>query len=159
MGCDYPSEDIMRYELHTDIDIEAPPETVWDVLTDLAGYADWNPFIVAAAGSVDVGARLTNRLQPPGGRAMTIKPTVTVADEGSTFEWLGRLGLPGVFDGRHRFELHPTATGTRLVHNESFSGLLVRPLRSSLDTETRAGFVAMNTALRETAEARVRNPS
>ncbi len=146
----------MRHELHTEIEIEAPPTTVWAVLTELDSYRDWNPFIVTATGSVTVGGRLTNRLQPPGGRAMTFKPTVTIVDEDSVFEWLGRLGFPGLFDGRHRFELHPTATGTRLVHSEYFSGLLVRVLRSSLDNETKAGFVAMNTALRATAEARVR---
>jgi len=90
---------------------------------------------------------------------MTIKPTVTVVEEGSVFEWLGRLGAPGIFDGRHRFELHPTATGTRLVHDEYFRGVLVRLLRSSLDNETTARFVAMNSALRARAEARVRHGS
>ncbi len=149
----------MRHELHTEIEIAADPATVWAVLTDLDDYANWNPFIVEAAGVVAVGQRLTNRLQPPGGRAMTFKPTVTVVEEGSVFEWLGRLGLPGIFDGRHRFELHPTATGTRLVHNEHFSGLLVRLLRSSLDSQTKDGFLAMNSALRARVEAMADNGS
>jgi len=33
----------MRHELRIDIDIEAKPETVWAVLTDLDSYQDWNP--------------------------------------------------------------------------------------------------------------------
>lgn len=149
----------MRHELHTEIEIDASPAVVWAVLTDLDRYSQWNPFIVSASGRVEVGERLTNRLQPPGGRAMTIKPTVTAVEAGSVFEWLGRLGVSGLFDGRHRFELHPTAAGTRLVHNEFFSGILVRPFRKSLDGETKAGFEAMNTALKARAEANVPSDS
>ena len=54
----------------------------------------------------------------------------------------------GLFDGRHRFELTPTPAGTHLVQSESFSGVLVRPLRGFLDGGTLAGFRAMNEALR-----------
>jgi hypothetical protein len=143
----------MRHELHTEITIDAPPETVWDVVTDLNQYAQWNPFIVSAAGEVAVGKRLTNRMVPPAGKAMTFKPTVTEVDTGQTFEWLGRLGLPGVFDGRHRFDLSPTPDGgTRVVHSEQFSGVLVRFMRKSLDTQTKQGFEVMNTALKTRAE-------
>jgi hypothetical protein len=138
----------MRHELHTEIDIPAAPEEVWSHLTDLAAYAEWNPFIVSAAGSAVVGGRLALRMEPPGGRPVTMRPTVTAADQGGAFEWLGHLGVPGVFDGRHRFELEPTDSGTRLTQREEFTGLLVRPFRRSLDTTTRAGFDAMNDALR-----------
>lgn len=145
----------MRHDLHTTIEIAAPVDIVWDVLTDLSRYADWNPFIVEAAGTAAVGQRLTNRLQPPGGRAMTFRPTVTEVAEGRSFEWLGRLGPPGVFDGRHRFELAATpAGGTLVTHTEHLSGVLVRALRRSLDTRTVAGFNAMNVALKDRAEAR-----
>lgn len=144
----------MKHELHTEIDIEAPPETVWGILTDLAHFTDWNPFIVSSEGKVEAGERLKNRLQPPGGKAMTFRPTVTAVEPNEVFEWLGRLGLPGIFDGRHRFELEPTAAGgTRLVHSEQLNGVLVRFLRKSLDNQTLAGFVAMNTALKDRAEA------
>ena len=146
----------MRHELHTEITIDAPADVGWEVLTDLERYADWNPFIVAASGTVAVGQRLVNRLQPPGGKAMTFKPTVTEVDEARTFEWLGRLVLPRIFDGRHRFELRTTESGgTHLIHSEHFSGLLVRVMRASLDSDTRAGFEAMNDALKRRAESKV----
>ncbi len=150
----------MRHHLQTEIEIEAPTDTVWEVLVDLDHYADWNPFIVESSGTVAVGSRLTNRLQPSGGRTVTFRPTVTEVVEGRVFEWLGRLGIPGLFDGRHRFELHPTAAGgTRLVHGEEFRGILVRPLRRSLDRDTLPGFEAMNAALKTRAEARAASRS
>ena len=85
---------------------------------------------------------------------MTFRPQVTVVETDRVFEWLGRLGLPGVFDGRHRFELESTPTGTRLTQTEAFSGVLVRFMRRSLDSKTMQGFEAMNSALRDRAEAR-----
>lgn len=144
----------MEHQLHTEIDIDAPLETVWQVLTDLGSYSEWNPFIVAADGNVVVGERLTNRLQPPGGKAMTFRPTVTAVEQGHVFEWLGRLVLPGIFDGRHRFELDSNANGgTHLLHTEQVNGVLVRFVRKSLDTKTREGFIVMNSALKARAEA------
>jgi len=144
----------MGHQLHTDIDISAPPEVVWTVLTDLDGYSEWNPFIVEASGDVAIGSKLVNRMQPPGGRGMTFKPTVTVLERARTFEWLGRPVVPGIFDGRHRFDLVATPSGgTHLTHTEKFSGVLVRSMRKSLDTHTHAGFLAMNEALKTQAEA------
>lgn len=143
----------MAHQLRTDIEIDAAPETVWAVLTDLDAYPDWNPFITSAEGTVAVGERLTNRLAPPGGKAMTFRPTVTEIDDGRVFEWLGRLGVPGVFDGRHRFEIEATDNGSRLVHTERITGALVPFLKKTLDTKALAGFEAMNSALKARAEA------
>ena len=138
----------MRHEIRTEIDIEAPPDEVWGHLVDLDAYESWNPFITRAEGAAEGGRRLSLRMQPAGGRAITIRPTVTAASPGAAFEWLGHLGVPGIFDGRHRFELSDVPSGTHLVQRETFRGVLVRPLRRSLDTGTRAGFEAMNAALR-----------
>lgn len=146
----------MHHELHTEIEIDAPIEAVWETLTDLATYSNWNPFIVSAEGRAAVGERITNRLQPPGGRAMTFKPRVTVFEPTVAFEWLGRLGLPGIFDGRHRFDLAPTTSGgTLVVQSEQFSGILVRLMRTSLNTRTMAGFKAMNAALRARVQSTI----
>ena len=143
----------MQHELHTEIDIDATPQVVWQVLTDLDTYEEWNPFITSAAGKAEVGEQLVNRIEPPGGSAMTFKPKVTVAEPAETFEWLGKLGLTGVFDGRHRFEIEATSTGSKLKQSELFDGVLVRFMRKSLDTKTKAGFESMNVALKSRAEA------
>lgn len=144
----------MKHRLETEIDINASPEIVWDILTDLDSYGEWNPFIVSSEGAVAVGERLTNLLQPPGGKAMTFRPTVTEVEGNRSFEWLGQLGFPGVFDGRHRFELEETENGTHFIHTERFDGALVRFMRKSLDTQTLEGFEQMNAALKTRAEER-----
>jgi len=136
-------------------DIAAPVETVWAELTDVSAYDAWNPFITMFEGELVVGSRVEVGIAPPGGRPMTFRPTITVVEEGSCLEWLGRLVMPGVFDGRHSFHLEALAGGrTRLTQAEEFSGLLV-PLTGKTLEKTRAGFEAMNQALRLRAETAV----
>jgi len=142
----------MKHCLRTEAHIEASPDAVWKILTDLERYPEWNPFVVSSRGTVAVGRTLTNRLRPTAGRTRTFTPTVTVVDPPRTFEWLGHLGVRGIFDGRHRFELTATPTGTRLTQLEQFSGLLVRFMRRSLDRDTASSFDAMNNALKARAE-------
>ena len=126
--------------------LDATADRVWQTLTNLAGYHRWNPFITAAAGTIKVGERLDLTIQPPGSRAMTFTPWVTAVEQHHYIEWLGRLLLPGIFDGRHSFTLTPRAGGrTLLQQSETFSGALA--FAGSTLARTRAGFVAMNEAI------------
>ena len=36
---------VLSRVLDTSIDIDAPPQRVWDVLLDLRAWQEWNPFI------------------------------------------------------------------------------------------------------------------
>jgi hypothetical protein len=140
--------------IRTEIHIEAPPETVWQVLTDFRQYPDWNPFMPHAEGDIREGATIEVRIEPPGGRGMTFRPTLRRVEPNRELRWLGRLLLPKLFDGEHIFELHPAEEGTRFIQRENFGGLLVPLLWGTLEGATRRGFEAMNQALKERAEAR-----
>lgn len=140
-------------EISTDVEINAPASRVWEILTELAEYPKWNPFIRRAGGNVREGAKLEIRIEPGDGSTMTFKPTVLRADAGKEFRWLGRLILPGLFDGEHIFQLSAMGSdGTRLVHREEFRGILVPLLWGSLEAKTKKGFEAMNLALKQRAE-------
>ena len=141
-------------ELRTTIQIDAPPERVWEVLTDFASYPEWNPYLTSVTGVAERGEKLAVRFEPPEGRGMTIKPTVLRADGPREFRWLGRLVLPRVFDGQHIFELEAHEGGTRFVQREEFRGALVTPLLAWVGKSTEAGFTQMNEALKKRAEAR-----
>ena len=91
-------------------------------------------------------------MQQPGRKPITFRPTVTEVIPGSVFEWLGHLGVRGTFDGRHRFELEESDGGTRLTHSETFTGIIVPLLFRVLEKGTRAGFEAMNAALKTRVE-------
>ncbi|MDO8147715.1 MULTISPECIES: SRPBCC domain-containing protein [unclassified Isoptericola] len=135
------------------VEIDRAPADVWSVLADTARYPDWNPFITRLSGDLEVGSRLEAVIEPPGGRPMTFRPTVVDREPGRVLHWRGRLLLPGIFDGDHRFELDELSSGrTLLTQSETFSGVLVPLLRSIL-APTRLGFEQMNDALKARTEA------
>ena len=137
----------------TSIEIAAPPTRVWEVLTDFPAHAEWNPFITSIAGPLTVGGRLEIFVQPPGGRGMRFKPRLLAADPARELRWRGKLLLPGLFDGEHRFRLEAVPGGTRLHHGERFSGLLVATMSAAALGAIEQGFVAMNEALKARAES------
>jgi hypothetical protein len=136
-------------ELRTEIEFEGTPQGVWDVLTDLPAYAEWNPFIKKIDGEARTGAKLEVRMEPEGERAMTFRPTVLSAEPGRELKWLGHLLLPGIFDGEHRWLIEEASSGkVRFTQSERFGGILVPFLWKKLrDGGTAKGFRAMNEAL------------
>jgi hypothetical protein len=138
-----------KARIETEIQIDAPPAAVWAVLTDGAAYPDWNPFIRSMKGTAAKGQRLENTMQPMGRKPMTFRPRVLVADPHRELRWLGRLPLPRLFDGEHYFLLEPQDTGTRLIHGESFRGLLLWVMNPE---QFRPSFRAMNQALKARVE-------
>jgi hypothetical protein len=141
-------------ELRREIDIDAPPAAVWAVLTDTRSYSEWNPFIPRLAGELREGAKLEVRIEPPGGRAMTFKPTVLGVEPDRELRWLGRFLLPGIFDGEHILHIEPLDRArSRFTQAERFRGILVPLFRGTLD-KTELGFEQMNAALKARAERR-----
>jgi hypothetical protein len=142
-------------EIRTEIDIDASPSTVWEILTDFSAFPEWNPFMRTIEGELVAGGRIRVVLQPPGRRAMTFRPTLVTVRSGRGFSWLGRLGMPGIFDGEHVHEVRPLGPDrTRYVQSERFRGLLV-PFTGGTLEGVRRGFDEMNRALKARAEAAV----
>jgi hypothetical protein len=133
------------------IRMDAPPMTVWAVLTGLDSYSDWNPLFREASGQIAVGSRITLRsVHPANGRLMTVKPKITVADPGAELRWTS--SLPPFISGEHSFTLTEADGGTRLVQAETFSGLLV-PLSSKTFARAETSFQGLNEAIKKRAEA------
>ena len=133
--------------IHTELRIDAPAQRVWEVLTDLAGHAAWDPWIGEIEGELAVGQRLRVRFTS----GETVRPVLTELQPGRSLEWLGTLGTAGLFSAQHRFELVPAGDGTRLLHSERFSGLLV-PLLGRMLGGLEQHFEALNSALKRRVE-------
>jgi len=142
-------------ELRTEIEIEAPPERVWEVLTNFAAFQEWNPFITEARGELRSGAQLSITIALPEGSEQTFRPKVVRVDPAQELRWRGTLGAAWIFSGEHFFSLEALDEGrrTRLVHGEDFSGILVKFLGPTL-TRTARGFVLMNQSTKRRCEGR-----
>jgi hypothetical protein len=135
----------------TAVDIDAPAAAIWRVLVDFPAYPDWNPFIRRIKGEARVGHRLEVTVEPQGRKPMTFKPTVRVADADRELRWLGRVLMPGIFDGEHAFIIEQGTSGCRLRHEETFRGLLVPAFGAMLEVTAR-GFADVNAALKRRVE-------
>src|SRR4051812_3658472 len=95
----------IQMQLSTEIEIEATPETIWQVLVDFERYPEWNPFIVQARGSAHAGERIEVTLSLPEGSESSFAPTIIRCEAAQELRWLGHLWLRGLFDGEHFFKL------------------------------------------------------
>ena len=138
----------------TSIDIGAPPEAAWAVLTDVDAYHGWNP-CTSIDGRPVAGERVSVHQTPPGRRTTTFTPEILVAD-GRELRWRGTLFVNGLYDGEHSFTLTERPDGTtRPAHAESFSGPLVGPINRWLGDSAERGFEGMNRALKARVESQV----
>jgi uncharacterized protein YndB with AHSA1/START domain len=102
------------------IDIAAPPETVYALVSDITRMGEWSPECRACrwargATGPTVGARFKARNKGRRGPPWFNTPTVTVADPGREFAF-NRSG-PGIGSYTWRYRLEPTATGTTLTES------------------------------------------
>lgn len=136
------------------IEIRAPLDVVWRVLTDFDAYPAWNPHVRRVVGEPQVGSRIGIHTRPPGGRTVVMRPIILDWDPPRELRWRATFVSRRLFSGEHGFRLDETAPGrVRFDQDETFSGLLV-PLYARLRLpSTRLGFAQMNEALRTRAEA------
>lgn len=143
--------------VHDEIVINAPPERVWQILTDFAAFPRWNPFIREARGRLRPGARLLVRLKIVGPRPSSFRPTVRVVDPPHELRWLARTGRPGVFDVERSFRIVAEGDGgSRLIQHESCTGVLAPLLfAAGIGRPILRGYRAMNAVLKARAEGSV----
>ncbi|MFE9815876.1 SRPBCC family protein [Streptomyces sp. NPDC005773] len=144
--------------LTTSIEMEASPDEVWQVLTDLPAYPQWNPFLISArvtseGGRLEEGATLRNVMRDRTGDS-TFTPEVLTLEPGRELRWLGKMGPGWIADGEHRFVIEEIGGGrVRLTQSESFTGVAVPFYEGKLRNDTLPQFRAMNEALARRVEA------
>jgi uncharacterized protein YndB with AHSA1/START domain len=126
---------------HAEATIAAPPESVWEVLTDVAGWPSWNPDVKSAAleGPLAVGTRFRWKAGPG-----TITSTLQVVEPPRSIGWTGTtLGIKAT----HVHRLEGTNGDTVVTSDESWDGLLVRllrgPMRKTLQRSLDGGLGAL----------------
>ena len=137
----------MQYQ--TSAHIQAPPERVWEILTDTAAWPEWDPYCDKIEGELALGKKIKafSKLSP--GRAFPVK--VSTLDPHHEMVWTGGMPL-GLFKGERTFTLSPDDDGgTRFEMREVFSGPMLRLIGKSIPDMTEA-FDAFAAGLKSRAE-------
>ena len=134
------------------VQIDAPPERVWPVMSDVERWHEWTPTIRSVrrtnAGPFQVGARA--RVYQP--KLPPANWIVTALHEGRGFVWESRA--PGVHViARHTIE--PVGTGSRATLSIQYSGT-IGTLFGRLTAAINRRYIALEAdGLKRRAEAQV----
>jgi hypothetical protein len=141
-------------EFLTEIEINASPEKVREIFSDVLKFNDWNPFIRNVEGKLFVGTELKMQLNPPGDRSMDFHPKVLTVIPNKGVSWQGHI--PAVFTGTHKFTLEPISTNrTRFTQHSEFSGLAARFAGSEFVEGGGRGFIEMEHALKDLSDLHI----
>jgi hypothetical protein len=137
--------------IRTSVEIDAPSEVVYAVLSDFESYPAWNPYHRKVKGVFQDGADLVVYVTRPDGKQVEVPPHIIRIVENKEITWGG--GIRGIFYGEHSFLLMQISQDkTLLKHNEDFSGIAVG--FADLPPEVIAkGYQLMNLALKERVES------
>lgn len=103
-------------EFHAEAVVEAPPEKVWEVLTDTAAYPEWNPVFVKVDGTYAEGATVKNSVMFPDGDAVDMDAKVEAVVPNRELRQSGGVPLMLTFD--HKWILEPVNGGTKIIQHE-----------------------------------------
>ncbi len=140
-------------EIRTEIEIAASTNKVWGILTDLENWKEWNPVVGAASGNTSLGARLDITMCCEDGKdGPKYSPTIIDFEEPKVFRWRATITAGFLFTNDKIFELIETEDGTRVIHTEAFSGILVPLFWGKLNEGILPMLKTMNDALKIEAE-------
>jgi hypothetical protein len=129
--------------------IEAPPTTVWNLLTDLRAQSKWNSTLTSLEGNIALGERVSFTV--PEAPGQTFNPKVVAYDAPKSMVW--RLNRWPLMVGERTYRLAPGPHGsTELTIDEVFQGLLL-PLIAKSMPDFGAMFERTATDLKAAAEA------
>lgn len=141
-------------EIKTEIEISAPVAKVWGIITKIDDWADWSPIINKSSGNASLGSTLniTMMSKEEGKDGPNYNPVITILDQPKSFRWRAKMMAGFIMTNDKVFLLEETATGTRLIHKELFSGMVVPLFWSSVESNVPTMLNSMNKALKEKAE-------
>jgi hypothetical protein len=135
------------------IGVRAPAHVIWDAISDLSAWQEWNPLYPRAHGVLRIGAQLDLDVAIPGQKVRTIRPVILDWVPNDQIHW--RLSiLGGLIQSTRYIEIETlTETGCIFSNGELFRGRFAPLAVRRLANDIRKGFAAMGEAVKARAEA------
>jgi hypothetical protein len=146
-----------QFEVRHQIIIDASPQKVWQTVIDFENYKKWNSQLIYLGGIVAPNEAIHLKLSVEGTTPYEFKPTISHWDEGKSFAWIARTGIPRLFDGEHFFEIVPNQNGTiTLINREQYRGVISLIMQQIPAMKLAPkGFEKMNVELKEYIEKKL----
>ena len=143
----------MPFVIDEELEINAPIDVVWEVITDLPSYEHWNPFVVSCRSTLVVGDPIDMRVRIFSWFAQPQRETIQDHISGRRLCYGLDGGRMGAVISRRCHELQAAGPQrTRYQSRFALSGWLAPVTRILLGGCLRDGFRSMTAAIRQRAE-------
>lgn len=138
----------MPFAIDHSVEIEAPAETVWQVITDLDAYGEWNPFVVGCRSTLAVGDPIDMKVRLFDSFTQKQREEILEHVSGKRLAY-GVVGMPlGALKSLRSHEVHALgADRARYDSHFELNGWLAPLVRMLLGARLRKGFDGMTRAL------------
>ena len=134
--------------VHTEIDISASPENVWNVLTDTQKIKEWNKVLIPIEGELEEGNTIKYEFHQDENNLSLISAKVEKIEENKLLNQSGGMPLILTFD--HKYILEESNGGTKVIIHEDYRGAMV-PFWDPAPVEQ--AYSRLNVALKERVES------
>lgn len=150
-ACDEPGR-IKGHCVGHRITVEAPPELVWHLVSDVVGWSRWNPLYPKAAGAPEVGATLRYTVMLADSRPKKVTAQVTRVTENELLEY-GYASMAGFVRSLRYVEVEELSpVRCRVVNGAILGGPLGQLFSRKLGDRVGLGLQTINEALKIAAE-------
>jgi hypothetical protein len=140
--------------VRAEIEIDAPAERIFDILTDLPAYPEWNPFTPRVESTLRRGDPVHLYVRLTGSRLSHRVETVTHHERPTRLCWGTTIGARFLLRAERCQTLTPIdERRTRFVNEDVFRGWLAPLVMRVYGRAMQRGFEAVASALKKRAES------
>ncbi|MFF2550244.1 SRPBCC family protein [Nocardia sp. NPDC058058] len=143
----------MTLVIDNSVEIDAPADLVWQVLTDVAKYGEWNPFVSSCQTTLEPGTPIDMQVQLLGSKPRQQREYIRTHTPGKEFSY-NMKPVPGLLNSLRQHNVIPLEDGrTRYTSHFELNGPLSILVSAVLGGAMRKGFGGMTDGLKQRAEA------
>lgn len=110
-----------KKSVYQEITINASPENVWAVLTDMSKYDEWNPVMKLLEGKVKKGNKVIYQFTQDADNISKISAKIVKIETNVLLNQAG--GIPLLLTYNHKYKLESIGDKTKVVIHEYYKGI------------------------------------
>ncbi|MDR3416004.1 MAG: SRPBCC domain-containing protein [Nevskia sp.] len=143
----------MAFVIDAELDIAAPAELVWQVITDFPRYAEWNPFVTGCESSLKPGDPIDLQVRVFSDKPQAQREWIRTHTPGREFSYSMKPVPLGTLHSARSHTVIPLGPGRcRYRSHFELAGWLQPLVRGLLGASLRRGFAGMTEGIKTRAE-------